>query len=203
MPSLKLLVICLCVGALSACAPLSELFEGGKEEPVVTKPVVDAEPADSFTELMRKLAEADAAERSALYQTHSNAYIDQPNLANRLRFAMVVSTPAHHASDPIEARRILTDLVSKPRSLSDAQLNIATFYLRDLEDRLSLESEIKELNSQLAELRPEKTNNDAQLRAVLAENQRLQTELDAANAKLEALTSIERSIETTEDGNNP
>ena len=164
---------------------------------------MDSTEDESFAQLMRELAQSDAAGRSALYQKHSNAYIDQPSPANRLRFAMVVSTPAHHATDPIEARRILTDLIAKPRHLTDAELDIAVFYLRDLEDRLSLESEIRELSKQIAELEPAKTNNDAQLRAALAENQRLQTELDAANAKLEALTSIERSIETTEDGSDP
>lgn len=190
--------------ALSGCASLSELFEGGKEKEPVTPQVVEPnQDNNTYIELMGQLAESDEAGKSALYQTVSDNYIDDPSLANRLRFAMAVSTPGHHASDPVEARRILTDLLSKPRSLSEAELGIAASYLRSLETRLALEAEIKSLNQRLEEIKPQTQNNDAQLRAALAENQRLQAELDEAQSKLEALTSIERSIETTDNGNEP
>ena len=187
---------------LSGCTSMSNMFGGKEKDPVVTQTVPEVAEDSSFVELMGGLAGADEAGRSALYEKYAERYIDDPSLANRLHFAMVVSTPGHHASDPIEARRILTDLLSKPRSLTDSERHIATVYLKDLEERLSLQSEIKQLTQKLAEAKPDPdNNNDAQLRAVLAENQRLQSALDEANAKLEALTTIERSIETPEDGN--
>lgn len=203
MPS-RWLAVLLCLIWLGGCASLSELFEGGSDnKPASTEPVSTVSQDSDYVELMRQLAESDEAGRSGLYDKHSDSYIDEPTLSNRLRFAMVVSTPGHHASDPIESRRILTDLLAKPRNLTDTEQGIATVYLQGLEDRLALESEIKQLNTKLAEAKEniDNNDNDAQIRAVLAENQRLKTQLDEANAKLDALTTIERSIETTEDGN--
>jgi multidrug efflux pump subunit AcrB len=187
----------LSVAILSGCAGAGALFERGEDSPSPADGplALDAEGLAVYLDPMRALAEGDPATQAEVFQSVADAASSAPTTTNRLRLALALATPGHPASDPVRAQRLLNELLAVDDALLPEERVLATIHLKDVEQRLILAAEAEHVQQQAAaELERQNNENNAKLDAAQRENRRLKSELEDAQQKLEAITSIERSI---------
>ncbi|HUO81792.1 MAG TPA: hypothetical protein VM616_02920 [Gammaproteobacteria bacterium] len=147
-----------------------------------------------LTEL-RRLKEADPATQAEIYAQVREAFEDVPTTTHRLTLALMLGQPGHPWSDDQAAQQMLSELLAAPESLLPDEHALAVIQRLDIEQRLRLEAENQRLAALAAEAASRQdTDTERRLRDALAENRRLRAALEEAQAKLEAVTSIERSI---------
>jgi hypothetical protein len=155
-----------------------------------------------YIDEMSLLASGDPATQAEVYADAAAAARLTPDTTSRLRFALALATPGHPGSDPELAQNILRELLSATAMLTPVERALATIHLREVEERLTLNAEARRLR--LASARESDTENEAvaqRIASVESENRRLKASLAEAEEKLEAITSIERSIrEQTDSG---
>jgi hypothetical protein len=167
----------------------------------------DAEPLDGDASVpylgeMSALASGDPATQAEIYADAAAAARVTPDTSSRLRFALVLATPGHSGSDPELAQDILRELLSETELLTPVERSLATIHLREVEERLVLNAEARRVR--LANSRAASSEEQAvaqRIASVESENRQLRQSLAEAEEKLEAITSIERSIrEQTDNG---
>ena len=122
-----------------------------------------------------------------------------PGPNTELRFALVLATPGHPESNPEKAQSLLREVLAQPELLTPAEISLATIHLNNVERLIVANAEARRLRiSSSRAARTEEQAVSQRLAAVEAENRRLRQELAAAEDKLEAITSIERSIREQE-----
>jgi len=146
-------------------------------------------------ELMRTLPAGDPARQAELFQSTKEQAAASPTTGNRLKLALALATPGHGGSDPVAAQRQLSELLATPETLLPVELLLAEIELQDVDQRLVLQSENKQLREDAPrEMRDKLQAINRRLAAESDDNVRLRKALDEARAKLEAVTHIERSI---------
>jgi hypothetical protein len=146
-------------------------------------------------DMMQSLAAGDPARQAELFEASKNAATVTPTPGNKLKFALALATPGHAASDPVAARRQLSELLATPETLAPVERLLATVELQDIDQRLILLEENKQLREDAPrEARDKLLALKSRLSTESDENARLRKALDEAQAKLEAVTHIERSI---------
>lgn len=200
---LRLIPALVCATALSGCTTIEDWLEG---EPPAKPPPSVAEPSESATYLqeMYDLASGDPATQAEIYADARAAARVTPDTSSRLRYALVLATPGHPSSNPAEAQVLLREILAQPALLTPTERSLATVWLADVEARLVLEAEARRLRADAT--RAQNTENAAvaeRVASVEAENRRLEAALAEAEQKLEAITSIERSIREQADENTP
>ena len=126
-----------------------------------------------------------------------------PNPSTRLRYALILATPGHAAADPEKAASMLRELLAQTEMMTQSEVALASVYLKNTDERLVLAAEMRRLQSaNSAAQSAEQRAVSQRIQRIEAENARLRDELASTEEKLEALTSIERSIRAQdEDGN--
>lgn len=189
--------------ALAACTSLS----GGRQSESVAAP--SAQPAvgaaDSlavYLDALRDLLEGDAVVQADVFRGVVAAADAAPTTTNRLRLALALATPGHRGSDPATAQRLLGELLAAGDSLLPEERILALIHLKDVEQRLILDAEAERLQRAVAAaaVPPRDDRSAQQLATALQQNRELRLALDEANAKLEAITNIERSIRERDNG---
>ena len=188
--------------ALSACAGGAPFFGNRPSEPVRAPDVgsAAASPMDTrslgvYLETMQALVEGDAVLQAEVFDSASEAAALAPTTTNRLRYALALATPGHTGADPLEAQRRLAELLAAGDTLLAEERILATIHLQEVEERLILDTAARQQQqSSAAEIARLGADSTQRLEAVRAENSRLRDELADAQEKLEAITSIERSI---------
>ncbi len=183
---------------LAACG--CGVFGGGetshKTPPVMpNRPEPDLTSIISLLEMMRMLPEGDPARQAELFESVKEAATLSPTTSNKLKFALALATPAHGGSDPVAAQRQLSELLATPETLLPVERLLAMVELKQVDQTLVLQAE----NVRLREEAPRETREklagiNRRLAAELDDNVRLRKALDEAQAKLDAVTHIERSI---------
>lgn len=174
-------------------------------QPPPERPAPDVSVIAPDLEMMRNLPASDPARQAELFQAAKDDALQTPTSSNKLKFALALATPGHGGSDPVAARRQLSTLLSTPDTLLPIEGLLATVALQDVDQRLILIEE----NRQLREDAPRESRDkllaaNRRLSAESDENARLRKALDEAEAKLEAVTHIERSITDREpNGSHP
>lgn len=161
-----------------------------------TQPVVhtdDGQMVAAYLATLDRLGRGGAAEQAEIIESTRNAYVAEPSTQKRLRYAFVLAVPGHAASDPGGARTLLGEALATPETLLPSERALADLMVRDLDARLALARENETLrkgsvatpdDSRLADL-------DRRLEVETAENERLRRELERAQAKLEAIATLE------------
>lgn len=189
-----LLGVALIVVLTAGCSQTKNWLQGRK--------TADAEPAilgtpesDQYISEIYRLVSGDPATQAEIFADASSAATLTPDPSTRLRFALVLATPGHSGADPDAAQIIFRDLLSQQELMTPGEISLATVSLRQVEERIMLAAETNRLRSE--NTRAASTEEDAvaqRMAEVEAENRRLRESLSEAEAKLEAITSIERSI---------
>lgn len=151
--------------------------------------------ADDYLADLERLATGDPATQIEIVADAESRATLTPNPSTTLRYALVLATPGHSESDAQHAQSLLRELMAQAPLMTPVEVSLAQIYLQSVENRIVLESEARRLRqstSRQAETEEQALNQ--RLATVEAENRRLRTELEDAQEKLEAITSIERSI---------
>ncbi|MGH8168342.1 MAG: hypothetical protein ACREQ1_13960 [Woeseiaceae bacterium] len=183
----------------TGCTQVNEWLRG--EQSSGTEALdVEGDASDAYLKEMSDLASGDPAMQAEIYADAAAAARVAPNTGSRLRFALVLATPGHPGSDPELAQNILRELLSETALLTPVERSLATIHLREVEERLTLDAEARRLR--LASARTASSEEEAvaqRIAAVESENRQLRQSLAEAEEKLEAITSIERSIREQTD----
>jgi hypothetical protein len=186
----------LAVGLSSGCGVLG----GSQANPRVAPPPPERPQPEvnSITpalEMMRTLPAGDPARQAELFQAAKDAAALSPTTSHKLKYALALATPGHSGSDPVAAQRQLAELLATPETLLPIERLLATVELQEVDQRLILQEENKQLREEAPrESRDKLLAINRRLSAESDENARLRKALDEAQAKLEAVTHIERSI---------
>ena len=152
----------------------------------------DGQVIAGYLATLDRLGRGGAAEQAEIIESTRNAYVAEPSTQKRLRYAFVLAVPGHAASDPVGARTLLGEALATPETVLPSGRALGDLVVRDLDARLSLTRENETLRSGST---PQEDNRIAdlnrRLQAESAENDRLRRELERAEAKLEAIATLE------------
>jgi hypothetical protein len=151
--------------------------------------------ADDYLAELSGLSSNDPALQAEIFADSQAAAQLTPNPSTTLRYALVLATPGHPGSDPQQAQSLLRELITQTPLMTPAEVALATIYLNSTEQLILLGSEARRLRASTD--RAQRTEDAAinqRLATVEAENRRLRRDLEEAEDKLEAITSIERDI---------
>jgi hypothetical protein len=182
------------VGLAAGCSSVDDW--SGLKKRKDTTPVAqtdDGQVVAAYLAILDRLGRGGAADQAEIIESTRNAYVAEPSTQKRLRYAFVLAVPGHAASDPVGARTLLGEALATPETLLPSERALADLMIRDLDARLALTRENETLrggsppsqdDGRLEEL-------DRRLQAETAENDRLRRELERAEAKLEAIATLE------------
>lgn len=152
--------------------------------------------ADDYLRDLDALATGDPATQAELFADAESRATLTPDPSTTLRYALMLATPGHSGSNLQQAQSLLRESLSQTALMTPSEVALAHIYLNSVEDQIVLESEAQRLRQSTVS-RQERTEDLAlgqRIATVEAENRRLRSRLADAEAKLEAITSIERSI---------
>ncbi len=190
------------VSTSSGCAAASKATDwltGKRPAETEDHLFLGAPSADEYLKELNDLAGGDPAKQADVFADASSAARLTPGPSTNLRIALVLATPGHAESDPARAQGLLREILAETQLLTSAEIALATIHLNNVERVIVTTSEATQLrDSTSLAARTEEQALSRRLATVEAENRRLRDELADAEQKLEAITSIERSIRDQE-----
>jgi hypothetical protein len=201
--ALRTLAMLCAVLSAAACTLMPQPDEGPEPLPVA-QPDPSLAVIGTHLDMMARLTQATPAEQAEIVRAARDAAELTPTTSNRLSYALALATPGHGQADPAAARQLLTELLARPETLLPAERALAWVCLRDAEQRLILQAENARLQSDAVRVERERSaSTNRRLQAEIEENTRLKKALAEAQAKLDEIKRIERSIveRSPSDGN--
>jgi len=193
MPRERLVALVIATGLAAGCANVDDW--SGMKRRKDTTPVTrtdDGELVADYLATLDRLGQSGAAQQAEIIESTRNAYLAEPTTRKRLRYAFVLSVPGHAASDPAGARALLGEALATPETLLPSERALADVMVRDLDARLALTRENESLrNGSATEEEQRIAELNRRLQAEIAEKDRLRRELERAEAKLEAIATLE------------
>jgi len=189
----------LLVLTLSACSQTSNWLKG---RPIASnaKPVILGAPdLDVYVEELAVLASNDAAAHAEIYADAVAAAQLTPGPSTSLRLGLALSVPGHPESNPERAQSLLRDAITETQLLTPIEISLAKVLLNNVERLVVANAEARRLRASSS--RAQRTQDQAiaaRLAVVESENRRLRGDLLEAERKLDAITSIERSMRDQE-----
>ena len=161
--------------------------------------ILGAPSADEYLRELNELATGDPAKQADIFADASAAARLTPGPSTNLRIALVLATPGHPETDLARAQSLLREILAETQLLTTSEIALATIHLNSVERTILSTNEANQLReSPSRAARSEDQALNQRLSAAEAENRRLRAELADAEQKLEAITSIERSIRDQE-----
>jgi hypothetical protein len=191
-----------CVLLLAGC-DTAGLLARGSARPAEPTPVVDRAAMagtviTGYLETLQRLVASPPAQQAEIVTSAQHDYELAPTPSHQLRYALIIATPAHAATDQLKAQRLLRELTASPAALLPAERALAALELQKVDVQVSLAAENRRLQAASARNGNDKDRSNAalnkRLQSEMEENARLRKELDAAQAKLDAISDIERSL---------
>ncbi len=195
--------------ALVACAPLvlalsgCTLVDEWRHRPPPPPPPPPSAARVDLELLSRLPTDAPARQAAELAQAR-HAADAAPTATHRLRYALLLATPGHAGADPVAAQRQLSEILASPDTLTAEERMLATIELGQVERQLTLLATNRRLRERTT-AQTQATAVDARRRLIAeqAENAKLRKALADAQAKIDAVTHIERSIGERASGGSP
>ena len=165
-----------------------------------TAPVIDRAAASStlitsYLEGLQKLALSSPAQQAEIVAAAQREYDLAPTASHQLRLALMFATPGHGATDLSRAQRLLRELMAAPAALLPAERALAFLEQQKVDSQIALAAENRRLQISVARTDKDRaTLISRRLQTEMEENARLRKELEAAQAKLDAISDIERSL---------
>lgn len=189
----RLFVLALALCLVAGCKSVDDW--SGLKKRKDTTPVSltdDGQIVAGYLATLDRLGRGGAAEQAEITEATRSAYLTDPSTQQRLRYAFVLAVPGHAASDPAGARAMIGEALATPETMLPSERALAGLIVRDLDTRLALTRENEALRNgsntteqdRVAEL-------NRRLQAESAEKDRLRRELERAEAKLEAIATLE------------
>ncbi len=183
----------------TGCAQTSDWLQGRSSTPSGGPVILGAPAADVYLEELRLLAAGDPATQAEIFADADAGAKLTPGPNTQLRLALVLATPGHSESNPEQAQSMLREVLTQTLLLTPAEIALATIHLNSVERMIVANAEARRLRTSTSRAaRTEERAIGQRLATVEAENRQLRRELDEAEDKLEAITTIERSIREQE-----
>ena len=181
--------------ALAACAGLQPASKQGVPGQAVTAPTPKPAGVASYFEVLDLMAPGDAVRQStALASTLTEAQ-QNPTSSNRLRHALALGAAGHSSSNPVEARRLITELLAGAHDLTAQEVSLANAFLREYDARVALYADLaRQREDSERQMKSIGADDDRRYSALYAETQRLKKALAEAERKLEAVAEMERAL---------
>jgi hypothetical protein len=186
---------------LTGCAQTRDFFTGSSGSGTSDGEVgiLGAPEAEHYLVELQRLASGDPATQAEIFADAQSGAQLTPGPQTNLRYALVLATPGHSEFDPEPAASMLREVLARTELLTQSEIALATISLKTAEQIVVAQAEVQRLRSASTRAAQNQENATNQhLAAVEAENQRLRRDLQEAEQKLEAITSIERSIREQE-----
>ena len=191
------ITIAVALAILAGCTQTRSWMDGlrGDDNASGDTVILGAPPAEDYLEELYRLAAGDPAMQAEIYaDAHSQATLT-PGPQTTLRYALVLATPGHAESNPEQAQSLLRDVLSRRELMTQGEIALATIHLGNVEQQIVLANEARRLReSSSRAARTEEAAANQRLATVEAENRQLRRELEESEDKMEAITTIERSI---------
>jgi len=180
---------------LASCVSLEPAAPGVVAPPAATVATPAVLDIATYLDAISAMAPGDPLRQQAEMAGALDAATSSPSSANTLRYALVLGSAGHPDSNPVEARRLITELLAGANTLQPLERELASAFQREFDARVSLYAEIARQREE-AEQTLRKVDDTAERRAdaLAAENARLRRQLAAAERKLEAVAEMERSL---------
>lgn len=190
------------LASLPGCNSVDDWLRGRQVAEPREDIVLGAPPSSAYLEELRALVAGDPYTQVEIFADAESAATLTPNPSTQLRFALILGTPGHASADPERAASLLRELLAETELLTGTEIALATIYLRNVDQQLVTAAESRRLQSEHSTAQSAEQRATARRIAdVEAENERLRRQLADVEQKLEALTSIERSIRAQEEDN--
>jgi len=191
----RIAVISVIVATMAGCTQTSDWLKGRRTAKADDPIILGAPEADMYLGELSDLAAGDPATQAEIFADADAGATLTPGPNTQLRLALVLATPGHPESDPEQAERLLREVLTQTELLTPAEISLATIYLNSVESFIVARAEARRLRASTSRAaRTEEQAVSQRLASVETENRQLRRELEEAEAKLEAITSIERSI---------
>ncbi len=188
--------------ALSACgttSTVSDWIRGKGDSGASESVILGAPDADAYLDELYLLAAGDPGKQADIFEDAESAARLTPGPSTRLRFGLVLATQGHPGADAARAQNVLRQVLDERELLTQAEIALATIHLGSVERLVATDSAAREMQeSTTRAARTQSQSLNQRVADVEAENRRLRAELADAKQKLEAITSIERSIREQE-----
>jgi hypothetical protein len=198
----RIAAVVVIVSLASGCATASKATDWlrGRDNPDTDDAVILGAPnADEYLSELYELSAGDANKQADIFADADAAAKLTPGPSTNLRFGLVLATPGHAQTDAERAQGFLRGVLEQSELLTSAEISLATIYLNNVERLNLVNSEAQNLReSSSRAARTEARTTGQRIAEIEAENRRLRLELEDAEQKLEAITSIERSIREQE-----
>jgi hypothetical protein len=170
-------------------------------EPSATSTAESGVRVSEHLEALDGMTPGDTLRQQATLLGARSAWQQAQTPANVLRYALVLGTPGHDDSNPLEASRLLAGLLAAPEGLSTDELRLATAFQREFTARVQQYADLARTRID-ADTRMRATEAEAQARvnAMSADLARLRRERDTIQQKLDAIADIEKSLMERDDG---
>lgn len=182
---------------LGGCSQTKSFLSGMKKSPSTSGDpgILGAPSADTYLEELFSLAAGDPATQAEIFADARSGAQLTPGPQTDLRYALVLATPGHAEADPEQAQSMLREILAQTELMTAAEISLATIHLKSVEQLMVSNSEARRLRATTSRAtQTQEAATNQRLATVEAENRRLRRELADAEEKLEAITSIERSI---------
>ncbi len=183
------------VTLMTGCAQMNDWLTGMRTTMSKDNVILGAPGADQYIEEMYKIVNGDPATQAEIYADAESAAKLTPGPSTQLRFALVLATPGHSGSNPQQAQGVFRELLSKTELLTPSETALATIHLKAVEQLIVLGAETRRLRSAKSRAATTEEKEIARrIATVESENRRLRRSLEEAEQKLDAITTIERSL---------
>lgn len=183
------------VALLGACSQTRSFLSGTQKSPSGDPGILGAPAADVYLAELYSLAAGDPATQAEIFADARSGAQLTPGPQTNLRYALVLATPGHSEADPEQAQSMLREILAQTELMTAAEISLATIHLKSVEQLMVSNSEARRLRASTSRAtQTQEAATNQRLATVEAENRRLRRELADAEQKLEAITSIERSI---------
>jgi hypothetical protein len=192
-------ITALIAAMLSGCGQTADWIKGRADSTSREPEILGAPEIEVYISELAKIASGDPAAQAEIYADAAAAAKLTPSPSTNLRLGLVLSVPGQPESNPELAQSILREVLTQTPLLTPAEISLATIHLNSVERQIVANFETERLRastSRAAQTQQQVTSQ--RLAAVEAENRRLTQALQEAEQKLEAITTIERSIREQE-----
>ena len=183
------------VALTAGCAQTQEWLNGIRMPGSSESVILGAPGAEQYIQEMYQLARGDPATQAEIYADAESTAKLTPGPSTKLRYALILATPGHSASNPQEAQGMFRELLSQTEMMAPAEIALASIHLDVVEQQIVFDAENRRLRSVNSRAATSEEQAVAQrIAKVESENRQLRRSLQEAEQKLDAITSIERSI---------
>ena len=193
--AITLVAASVCLSGCSTTSKVGDWFRGKDPGGSDEAAVIGAPSADSYLSDLYELNASDERKQANITSDAESAARLTPGPSTKLRLALVLATPGHAGYDPARAATLLREVLDQQPLLTSSETSLATIYLNSIESLSEAANEASRLRSASERAAASEARAaSSRISNLEAENRQLRDALAEAEQKLEAITSIERTI---------